>query len=153
MWSKKTLKISKYWKYSFMQVLSSYYMYLSPFNFWKIALFFLHRTTTTFHISTTPIHENTQLHEKNEWVWILVLLGTVAIICLPVIMFCIKKKTTGKLATNNYSTIFVIFYSDEHNAVSFNCVLVLQVLQVKISFWYCKTLDINLVKRDLFAIL
>lgn len=94
-------------------------------------MFFLHRTTKTYNISTTPIHENIQLHEKNEWVWILALLGTGAIICLPVLMFFIKKKSTGKLATNNFYYDFVIFYSEEHNAVSFNCVLVIYLEELR----------------------
>lgn len=43
------------------------------------------------------MHENYPFPERNGWVWILTLLGVVALICIPVIMFCQKMNGKGKL--------------------------------------------------------
>lgn len=77
----------------------------------KNIFYFSNRTTTTYHLSyihgmTTSLedtndtmHENYTFQVWNGWVWILTLLGVVALICIPVIMFCQKMNSKGKLRT------------------------------------------------------
>lgn len=72
---------------------------------------FSYRTSTTYHLSTIPsmtasieetnktMHEFFQFQERNDWVLILILLGLGALICVPIIMFCQKRKSKGKLLT------------------------------------------------------
>lgn len=78
------------------------------FQFVRFSIF-SNRTTATYHLSTTPymkasieetnntMHEFIPFQERNDWVWILTLLGVGALIIVPVIMARHKLKSKGKL--------------------------------------------------------
>lgn len=93
-----------------MQGMISYGMLLFIFIlFFFLFLNDLNRTNTPYHLSTIPgmtaseeeinntMHEFFPFKERNHWVGTLTLLVVGAMICIPVIMFCQKIKSKGKL--------------------------------------------------------
>lgn len=55
--------------------------------------------TTSIEETNNTVHEFIPFQERNDWVWIVTLLGVGAFICVPVIMFYQKMKSKGKLQT------------------------------------------------------
>lgn len=111
------LKIYLHWECILMQVVRSYghtvcivLCLFYSFCFWN----FSNRTNTTYHLSTIPVmtasieetnntmHEYIPFQERNDWVWFLTFLGVgvlIFVIIVPVIMFCQKMNSKGKLQT------------------------------------------------------